>query len=152
MWRLDPASADFEHLADLPLAAWRGLAASLCAIELALSDSSSSIARPRRAPPHPGIEVAITIGVFHRQRRLADPAQPLHRGAAEAGLGDRRRLVAADQDPVKPVEFGRSPGETGDTRRRADKRQRRRPRRLRLSFGSTEDAAAALLRIVDADE
>ena len=38
MWRLDPASADSEDVADLPLAAWRGLAASLCAIELALSD------------------------------------------------------------------------------------------------------------------
>ena len=38
MWRLDPASADSEHVADLTLAAWRGLAASLCAIELALSD------------------------------------------------------------------------------------------------------------------
>jgi hypothetical protein len=35
---LDPASADPEHVVDLPLAAWRGLAASLCAIELALSD------------------------------------------------------------------------------------------------------------------
>jgi hypothetical protein len=36
---LDPASADSEHVVDLPLAAWRGLAASLCAVELALSDT-----------------------------------------------------------------------------------------------------------------
>jgi hypothetical protein len=31
-------SADFEHVADLPLAAWRGMAASLGAFELALAD------------------------------------------------------------------------------------------------------------------
>ena len=37
-WRADPASADFEHVADLPLAAWCGLAASLCAFDLLVAD------------------------------------------------------------------------------------------------------------------
>src|SRR6266850_3899384 len=31
-------SADFEHVADLPLAAWGGLAASLCAFDLLVAD------------------------------------------------------------------------------------------------------------------
>ena len=38
MRRPDPASADFEHVADLPLAAWCGLAASLCAFDLLVAD------------------------------------------------------------------------------------------------------------------
>jgi hypothetical protein len=42
-WRLanvatGSGSADFEHVADLPLAAWRGLAASLGTFELARAD------------------------------------------------------------------------------------------------------------------
>ena len=40
-WRLAAAgsgSADFEHVADLPLAAWRGLAASFGTFELARAD------------------------------------------------------------------------------------------------------------------
>ena len=33
-----PASADFEHVIDLPLAAWGGLAASFCPFDLSLAD------------------------------------------------------------------------------------------------------------------
>jgi hypothetical protein len=39
MRQLDPCiSADFEHVADLPLAAWRGLAARFCALELPIAN------------------------------------------------------------------------------------------------------------------
>src|SRR3984893_3308623 len=38
MWRPDPASADFEHVADLPLAAWGGLTASFSTLDLLLAD------------------------------------------------------------------------------------------------------------------
>ncbi len=38
MRRPDPASADFEHVADLPLAAWCGLAASFSPLDLPLAD------------------------------------------------------------------------------------------------------------------
>src|SRR6266436_4797585 len=38
MWRLNPSSADFEHVIELPLAAWRGLAASLRAFDLLLAN------------------------------------------------------------------------------------------------------------------
>ena len=35
---LDPASADSEHVVDLPLTARRGLTASLCTLDLLLAD------------------------------------------------------------------------------------------------------------------
>src|SRR5260370_38741890 len=41
VWRrfgTDPASADFEYVADLPLPAWRGLATRFCAVDLPLAD------------------------------------------------------------------------------------------------------------------
>src|ERR1700731_2886645 len=38
MWRPDPASADFEHVADLPLGAWGGLTASFSTLDLPLAD------------------------------------------------------------------------------------------------------------------
>ena len=38
MWRSGRVSADFEHMADLPLAAWRRLAASFRAFDLPPAD------------------------------------------------------------------------------------------------------------------
>jgi len=47
-------------------------------------------------------------------------------------------------------EFGRTPGETGDARRRADKRSRGWALRQRLPFGRGDDAPPPLHRVVDA--
>src|SRR5207248_11026053 len=45
MWRPDPASADFEHVADLPLTARRFLASLLRGLTLLLADESKSGAK-----------------------------------------------------------------------------------------------------------
>jgi hypothetical protein len=83
---------------------------------------------------------------------LPTPPIPCTAARSNHSLGDRRRFVAAHQDFIEPVEFGRTPGETGDARRRADKRPRGRALRQRLPFGRGDDAPPPLPRVVDADE
>ena len=112
-------------------------------------------ARLGRAPPDTRIEIAVPEGIFDCECGFPDSAHTLHRGSANLldgsahSLGHRRR-PAADQDCVEPSELRVTPREAGDARWHADEGSRRGFLGLGLALGRGQNAALALLGVLDA--